>query len=583
MAYYQAPLTDITNALNTVGLKNIATLPGFEDASEDLVNAVLEEAAKFAQDVLAPLNTPGDKEGCTFKDKNVSTPKGFKNAYELFVESGWNGLPSDVNYGGQGLPSALATAVAEMWQGANMSFALCPMLTQGAVDALTHHGSEALKAVYLEKLISGEWTGTMNLTEPQAGSDLSAIRTKAEPDGAHYRITGQKIFITHGEHDMAENIIHLVLARLPDAPAGVKGISMFIVPKFLVDADGILGERNDAYCTSIEHKMGIHASPTAVMSFGDSGGAIGYLVGEENHGLEYMFTMMNNARLAVGIQGVAQGERAYQKAKIYATERTQGKDISGQTAGNAPILRHPDVRRMLLSMRATTEASRLIAYQTAAYLDFASHGTSDAEKTQAANLAALLTPIAKAWSTDMGIRAADMGIQVHGGMGFVEETGAAQIYRDARIAAIYEGTNGIQAGDLIGRKLARENGATMLALIATMKEELAAMPDISGAAEVAATIPHLEAATSVILERKDALHMGTISVPYLHLAGLVIGGWLLVKSLQTAQASENTAYATAKEHIVAFFTSFHLQEAAALAKTVATDAQVVMAMDDTLF
>ncbi|WP_040847800.1 acyl-CoA dehydrogenase family protein, partial [Nitrospirillum viridazoti] len=468
---YQAPLKEIRFVLNSVvGLDKVAAYPAFEAATPDLVDAVLEEGAKLADNVLAPLNVAGDRQGSKLTDTGVRTPDGFKDAYRQFVEGGWNSVPFDPDHGGQGLPWTLFVALLETWTSANMSFALGPLLTQGAVELLTAHGSDEQKTLYLEKLISGEWAGTMNLTEPQAGSDVGAVRTRAlRQDDGTYRISGQKIFITYGDHDWTDNIVHLVLARTPDAPSGTKGISLFIVPKFLLNADGTPGERNDAYCVGLEHKLGIHASPTAVMSYGDKGACVGYLVGEENRGIEYMFTMMNNARLGVGLQGVSIGDRAYQQALAYAKTRVQSRDVAG---GPQPvtIIHHPDVRRMLLTMRSKVEAARAIVYFTAASLDGRHHHPDAEAARQAGLLNDLMTPVAKAWSTDIGVEVASLGVQVHGGMGFIEETGAAQYYRDARIAPIYEGTNGIQANDLVFRKLGRDGGATARALFALMAE-----------------------------------------------------------------------------------------------------------------
>ncbi len=457
MSTYTAPLKDMRFVLNELaGLGEVAKLPGFEEATTDTVDAILEEAGKFASGILDPINHSGDREGSTWKDGSVTTPKGFRDAYRQYVEGGWGALPFDPERGGQGLPKLVATAVEEMLTASNMSFSLCPLLTQGAIHALELCGSEELQRVFLGKMIAGAWTGTMNLTEPQAGSDLALVRTKAVRDGERYRITGQKIFITYGEHDMAENIVHLVLARTPDAPEGVKGISLFIVPKFLVKPDGTLGERNRVACASLEHKLGIHASPTAVMVFED---AEGYLVGEENKGLAYMFVMMNSARFSVGLEGLAVAERALQRAVAYANERVQGKDpVAGGKA--VPIIRHPDVRRMLMLMKSQTEAMRALAYVVAAAMDFAHKAPSAEERKRRQAFVDLMIPVVKGWCTETGIEVASLGVQVHGGMGFIEETGAAQYLRDARITSIFEGTTGIQANDLVGRKVARDGGAT---------------------------------------------------------------------------------------------------------------------------
>src|SRR5215472_2681022 len=470
MSDYAAPLADMRFALNEiVNLADVAGLPGCEQAAPDLVDQVLEEAAKLAGDVIAPLNAVGDREHSRLENGVVRTPKGFSDAYRSYVEGGWNALPFDPEYGGQGLPQVVSTAVLEMWTSANLSFSLCPMLTIGAVELLQAHGSTEQKRLYLEKMISGEWTGTMNLTEPQAGSDVGALRTRAVKKGDHYEITGQKIFITYGDHDMAANIVHMVLARLPDAHAGTRGISLFIVPKRLVTPDGSLGEHNDLRPVSLEHKLGIHASPTCVMAYGDRGGAIGYLVGEPNRGMEYMFTMMNNARLNVGVQGVAIAERAYQQARDFARVRVQGKVVGAKSDGPLPIIHHPDVRRMLLDMRACTEAARALTYYVAACIDRARHHPDAEERQRQQRRVDLLIPVVKAWCTDIGVDVASTGIQVHGGMGFIEETGAAQHLRDARIAPIYEGTNGIQAADLVGRKIGRDSGAAAKELIAEIR------------------------------------------------------------------------------------------------------------------
>ncbi|HLF24205.1 MAG TPA: acyl-CoA dehydrogenase family protein, partial [Burkholderiales bacterium] len=469
MSGYTAPLKDMLFVLQELaGLDDICKLPGLEEATPDVVQTILTEAGKFAGEVLAPLNRPGDRAGARMEDGVVTTAPGFKEAYRRFVDSGWPTVPCPPEFGGQGMPQLLSIALAEMWCSSNMSFSLCPMLSQAAVEAIEKYGTDAQKAMFLAPMVSGEWTGTMNLTEPQAGSDLAATRARAVPEGDHYRISGTKIFITYGEHDFTDNIIHMVLARLPDAPEGTKGISLFIVPKFLVGADGGIGARNDLQCVSLEHKLGIHASPTAVMSYGDKGGAVGYLIGQANRGLEYMFLMMNRARLAVGLQGVAVSERAYQQALAYARERVQGRPL-GASGGRATIVEHPDVRRMLMSMKAQTEAMRALAYLAAANLDTSMRHPDAKERARAQANADLLIPIVKGWSTEQGNEVASTGVQVHGGMGFIEETGAAQLYRDMRIAAIYEGTTGIQAMDLVGRKVARDAGAAAHALIADMR------------------------------------------------------------------------------------------------------------------
>jgi alkylation response protein AidB-like acyl-CoA dehydrogenase len=541
---YSAPLTEMRFALDLAGLDKVAALPGCAEATPDLVDAVLGEAGKLAAEVLAPLNQPGDKEGSRLENGVVYTPKGFKEAYRAFVEGGWNSVPFDPDHGGQGLPTLVHIALSEMWNAANMSFALCPLLNFGAVEAINHHGSEAQKKLFLPRMISGEWTGTMNLTEPQAGSDLSLVKTRAMREGDHYRITGQKIFITYGDHDFTDNIIHLVLARLPDAPAGTRGISLFIVPKIMVKPDGSLDGRNDLRCVSLEHKLGIKASPTAVMAFGDGGGAIGYLVGEENRGLSYMFTMMNNARLSVGLEGVSIAERAYQQAREYARQRVQSRDIAGGGEAPVTIIHHPDVRRMLLAMRSQTEAMRALNYHAAALLDVARRHPDAAQREASQSLVDLLIPVCKAWSTDLGVEIASLGIQVHGGMGFIEETGAAQHYRDARITPIYEGTNGIQANDLMGRKLGRDGGETARRFIAMMRETEAALAGAKGA-ELSALRAPLKDGLDALAEAtdwmvatlgKDVRHAAAGAVEYLRLFGTVTGGWLMARAALDATA-----------------------------------------------
>ncbi|PKP76815.1 MAG: acyl-CoA dehydrogenase [Alphaproteobacteria bacterium HGW-Alphaproteobacteria-3] len=539
---YRPPVRDMAYLLNEVaGLKHLLGAGPFADVSADLVEAVMEEGAKLAADVLAPLNRSGDAEGAKLKNDGVSVPSGFADAYRKWVEGGWGSLAASPDFGGQGLPVALSVAMQEMWNAACMSFGLCPILSQGAIEALTAHGTDEQKALYLAKLISGEWTGTMNLTEPQAGSDLNALKAKAIPqnDGT-YRITGTKIFITYGDHDMTDNIVHLVLARLPDAPAGTRGISLFLVPKFLVNADGSLGARNDAYCIGLEEKLGIHGSPTCVMSYGENGGAVGTLIGEENRGLACMFTMMNNARLLVGTQGVAIAEAAYQHALAYAKERKQGRPLGSDLAAGemAPIIEHPDIRRMLLTMKAMTEASRVLCYATAVAIDGA-HSCGSEDKRRAAQARAdLLTPIAKSFSTDAGVETASIGVQIHGGMGFIEETGAAQFLRDARILPIYEGTNGIQAIDLVTRKLPVGNGDVTRSFIAEMrgtaKEARSSndklMTGIGAALDDA--LDTLDKATDYMLANlksspNDCLAGAT---PYLRLFGTAAGGHYLTRA-----------------------------------------------------
>ena len=563
MTVYVAPVKDMMFVLEEVaGLDEVTALPGCEEVSADLVSAVLDEASRLAEEVIAPLNKTSDQQGATFANYEVTTSPGFKAAYKQFAEGGWVGLTCDPEYGGQGLPFLLSIPVSEIWNSASTSFALCPMLTSGAIEALSHHASDALKTKFLPKMISGEWTGTMNLTEPNAGSDLAAVRTKAVPNGDHYLISGTKIFITYGEHDYTDNIIHLVLARLPDAPAGVKGISLFVVPKFLVNGDGSLGVRNDAKCVSIEHKMGIHGSPTAVMAFGETTGAIGYLVGEANRGLEYMFTMMNNARLAVGLEGVGIAERAYQQALAYAQERVQGRVVGRE--GTLPIAYHPDVRRMLMTMRSQTEAMRALAFVAAAALDKAARCSDEAERLQHQARIDLLIPVVKAWCTELANEIAYMGVQVHGGMGFIEETGAAQHQRDARITTIYEGTTGIQANDLMGRKVAKDGGAAAYALLAEMDATVAAAKataTLAGLGDaLAAGVADLKAATDWIVANYSGQTAATLfgAVQYLRLFGTVAGAWVLVKTAIAAQAkltakTGDVTYLTQKIATVRFY------------------------------
>jgi alkylation response protein AidB-like acyl-CoA dehydrogenase len=590
MSAYQAPLKDMKFVLKELaGLDSVAKLPGFEEATPDTVDAILEEAGKFAAGVLDPLNKTGDEEGSRWKDGAVTTPKGFKEAYRQYVEGGWAALPFGPEWGGQGLPKLVATAVEEMLTSSNMSFSLCPLLTQGAIHALELCGTEALKKAYLGKMIEGTWTGTMNLTEPQAGSDLALVKTRAKRAGDHYLITGQKIFITYGEHDMAENIVHLVLARTPDAPEGVKGISLFIVPKFLPNPDGSLGKRNGARCASIEHKLGIHASPTAVMVFED---AVGYLVGEENKGLSYMFIMMNAARFSVGLEGVSIAERAFQRALAYAKDRLQGKDLvqGGQTV---PIIRHPDVRRMLMLMKSQTEAMRALAYVVAAAMDFSARSKNPEEQKKHQAFVDLMIPVVKGWSTETGIDVASLGVQVHGGMGFIEETGAAQHLRDARITTIYEGTTGIQASDLVGRKIAREGGVTAKALVAELKRfdaELAKAkhPDVqalrgtfsAGVAAVAESVDYIVANAG-----KDVRGVFAGAVPFLRLMGIVAGGWQMARAALAAEKNmaSDKAFCEAKIATARFYSDHVLVQAPALRNTVVNGAAAVMALSDDQF
>jgi 3-(methylthio)propanoyl-CoA dehydrogenase len=545
MTTYNAPLRDMKFVINELaGLENLTALPGYEELSTDIAEAVLEEAAKLAGEVLAPLNKLGDERGASLTKEGVVSAEGFVEAYRQFVENGWNGLSGDPEYGGQGLPSLIMAATVEMWNSANMSFALCPLLTAGAMEAIKAHGSDELKQRFLPKLVSGEWSGTMNLTEPQAGSDLSAVRTRAVPEDDHFRISGQKIFITWGDHDMTENVVHLVLARLPDAPEGTRGISLFLVPKFLVGADGLLGERNDVACASIEHKLGIHASPTCVMSFGEKEGAIGYLVGQENEGLPHMFTMMNEARQKVGLQGLGIAEGAYQAARDYAKQRVQGRRVGQRSGDRVTIIHHPDVRRMLMAMKSQIEAMRALGYVLSAGADFA-HKHPDAAKRQRHQARVdLLTPVLKGWCTELGVEIASLGIQVFGGMGYIEETGAAQYLRDARIATIYEGTTGIQAGDLVGRKLTTDSGSAMAELIGEMRAvegQLGGSDNVDFPAireNLAIGIQALEQATQWMLQAigQDPNAALGASVNYMMLTGYVCGGWQMARAALAARA-----------------------------------------------
>jgi alkylation response protein AidB-like acyl-CoA dehydrogenase len=587
MSAYVAPLKDMRFLLHELaGLDEVSKLSGYEDATPDTVDTILEEAAKFASQVLDPLNHTGDEEGSQWKDGAVKTPKGFKEAYRQYVEGGWGALPVASEWGGQGLPRLVATPVEEMWCSANMSFSLCPMLTQGALHAIELCGSAYLRKTFLPKMASGEWTGTMNLTEPQAGSDLALVRTKAVPQGDHYVISGQKIFITYGEHDLTENIVHLVLARTPDAPEGVKGISLFIVPKYMVKADGSRGERNGAMCASIEHKLGIHASPTAVMVFEN---AVGYLVGEENKGLSYMFVMMNAARFSVGMEGVAIAERAFQRALAYAKERLQGRDLAG--GGTVAIIKHPDVRRMLMLMKSQTEAARALAYVVAGALDAASRHPDAKLRAQNQAFVDLMIPVVKGWSTETGIDVASLGVQVHGGMGFIEETGAAQHLRDARITTIYEGTTGIQANDLIGRKIAREGGATAKAWLQHLKGFDAELAKSSNA-DVKAIRAALSVGTAAVGESvdyivanagKDVMAAFAGAVPFLKLMGIVAGGWQMARAALAAEkklGAGDQAFYAAKIATARFYADQVLVQAPSLKDTVVHGASAVMSIPE---
>ncbi|MGH6815057.1 MAG: acyl-CoA dehydrogenase [Hyphomicrobiaceae bacterium] len=584
---YHAPVDDILFALETA-----ADLPGlmarglYESLDEDTVRTVIEEAGKFGMNVLAPLNTTGDRSASKLVNGRVETPPGWKDAYRAFAQGGWSALPCPAEFGGQNLPEIVAMAVCEIWNAANLSFGLCPLLTQGAIDALYLHGSPELKRIYLPKMIDGTWCGTMNLTEPQAGSDLGALKTKAvrQADGT-YRLFGTKIFITYGDHDLTENIVHMVLARLPDAPAGTKGISLFLVPKRLVNADGSLGDRNDVVCAGVEHKLGIHASPTCVLKYGENDGAIGYLVGEENRGLATMFVMMNAARLAVGMQGVAIAERATQQAWAYAQERKQGWSPHVKASGMAPIVAHPDIRRTLLAMKALTQAARALCLVTASNIDLSRRAKTPAERDAASARVALLTPVAKAFSTDIACEIASMGVQVHGGMGFIEETGAAQHYRDARILPIYEGTNGIQAVDLVTRKLPLDNGKVVEAYIGELQGTVGEVR-ASNRAEFGRMGERLSEAVSALTEatgwmgkalagNPEAALAG--ATPYLRLFGLAAGGTYLARGALAAVRAETASSGQVNRIALARFFAENLAVAApGLAAAVTTGAETVI-------
>jgi acyl-CoA dehydrogenase len=585
---YRAPLREMHFVLEELlQASRLAQLPDFAEYSSDVAGSILEEAGRFAETVLDPINRIGDEQGARWTDQGVVAAPGFRDAYQQFAAGGWTQLGTDPEYGGQVVPQALVTAVQEIWGSANLAFKLCPMLTHGAVHALELTGTPEQKRTFLPKMISGEWTGTMNLTEPQAGSDLAQIRTRAVPDGDRYRLFGQKIFITWGDHDCTSNIIHMVLARIEGAPAGVRGISLFIVPKVLVNSDGSLGKPNDVRCVSIEQKLGIHASPTCVLAYGEKDGAIGYLIGQPNRGLEYMFIMMNAARLSVGLEGYAVGERAYQHAAEYARTRVQGKPPVAQADGPAPIIHHPDIKRMLLTMKSITEACRAVSIYTAYQLDLANHQTDDKQRAAAQARGDLLIPIVKGWCTETGNTVAAIGVQIHGGMGFIEETGAAQYVRDARITTIYEGTTGIQSNDLIGRKIGRDGGAAMNALLADMTRELEALEGSPTQKAALDAVGLLKGATQSLLEalssRLDAAM--AVSVPYLMLCGYTMGGWLLAKS--SAIAAKNLqgpdkAFYQSKIHTARFYADQVLPNALALARVVQSGAESVIDTDATL-
>ncbi|MFO1244446.1 MAG: acyl-CoA dehydrogenase [Ramlibacter sp.] len=589
---YTAPLKDMLfNIRHLANIDQVAQMPGFEEAGFETAQAVLEECARLNEGVIAPLNWEGDKNPSFLKDGVVTTTPGFKEAFRQYAEGGWQGLQHPVDFGGQGLPKTIGAACGEMLNSANMSFALCPLLSDGAIEALLTAGSDELKAIYLENLVSGKWTGTMNLTEPQAGSDLALVRTRAEPqpDGT-YKIFGTKIYITFGEHDMAENIVHLVLARVVGAPEGVKGISLFVVPKFMVQKDGSLGARNDVHCVSIEHKMGIKASPTAVLQYGDHGGAVGYLVGQENRGLEYMFIMMNAARYAVGVQGIAIAERAYQKAVGYARERVQSRPVDGSINASAPIIHHPDVKRMLMTMRAYTEGCRAMASVAAAAYDAAHHHPDAETRKQNAAFYEFMVPLVKGYSTEMSLDVTSLGVQVHGGMGFIEETGAAQYYRDAKILTIYEGTTAIQANDLVGRKTARDGGQTAKA-IAKQIEATEAELARRGSAHALTVHKRLKAAREAFVDVVDFVAGNTKaspnavfagSVPYLMLAGNLVAGWQLARALLVAEtlsaSGEDKAFMDAKVTTARFYAEHILARAPGIRDSIVEGADSVTAL-----
>ncbi|HEX7012824.1 MAG TPA: acyl-CoA dehydrogenase C-terminal domain-containing protein [Steroidobacteraceae bacterium] len=584
---YRAPLKDLQFVLHDLlGDAELKACARFSEYSRDLADSVLSEAARFAETVLDPLYRTADQQGAKWTPEGVMTSPGFKDAYAKFAEGGWPSLCADPEYGGQGMPRVLGTAVQELWASANLAFKLCPMLTTGSVELLERSGTPQLRELFLPKLVSGEWTGTMVLTEPQAGSDLAQVRTRAVPEGDHYRLFGQKIFITYGEHDFTPNIVHMVLARIEGAPAGVKGISLFVVPKYLVNPDGSLGARNDVTCLSIEHKLGIHGSPTCVMGFGQKDGAIGYLLGEPNRGLEYMFIMMNAARLAVGLEGYSVAERAFQQAAEWARNRVQGKPPVASPDGRAPIIHHPDVKRMLLTMKSHTEAMRALALYAAHQIDVGDHHPDKARAEAAAARASLLIPIVKGWCTESGIELTSLGIQVHGGMGFIEETGAAQPYRDVRIAAIYEGTTGIQANDLLNRKVGRDQGATMKALLDEAQKDVEAL-----------TAADLKAVRAGALEGLAALRRGVdvivrqmgsepaaayaVAIPFLKLCGYALGGWLLARSAGIAEralaaGATDRQFLTGKIASARFYADHILPQTLALARVVEQGSESVL-------
>jgi len=597
MSAYQAPLRDLHfNIKEMVDFDAVTRLPGYEEAA-DVVEPILEEAANFASSVLDPLNAPGDREGAHFEGGKVTTPKGFKPAFKQFADAGWIGLPMPAEYGGQSLPQTLSTAVLEMWQASNMAFSNGPLLNQGAIEAILLCGTEEQKQLFIPRLISGEWTGTMDLTEPQAGSDLAQVRTKAVPNGDHYLISGQKIFITYGEHDYVDNIVHLVLARTPSAPEGIKGISLFIVPKRKVNPDGSLGELNDVQCAGIEHKLGIHASPTCTMNYGENGGAAGYLVGEENQGLKYMFIMMNAARFSVGVQGYSLADRAYQSALAYARERVQSKDIAAKEWTPVHLIEHPDVRRMLMDCKSQIEAMRSLAFFTAAQLDLAHAHVDEKAKADALSLVELFTPIVKAWSTEVSTQLVSEALQVFGGMGYIEETGMAQYYRDVRIAQIYEGTTGIQANDLLGRKFLRDNGKTALRVIGEMQatsKELGASDNADVKAIGVALDRAIKALTDasqwiggegmkILGGKGDTKALFAGAVPYLMLWGYTAGGWMMARAALISTLKTGDEFYAAKLKTARYYAEHVLPRATGLLHEITGGGGSTMALTDAEF
>ncbi|MEB8389353.1 acyl-CoA dehydrogenase [Rhodobacteraceae bacterium KMM 6894] len=594
---YAAPIQDMRFVLhNLCNLDEISKLPALEDATPDMIDAILEEAAKYAAQDLSPLNRVGDLAGLGFDNGKVTMPDGWSAAYQTMVEMGWNSPSASPDHGGMGLPYVVNTCIQEMFQGANMSFQLCPMLTQGAIEALEAYASDELKNTYLPKLVTGEWTGTMNLTEPQAGSDLAAIRTRAEPEGDHFRLKGQKIFISYGEHDLTDNIIHLVLARLPDAPAGVKGLTLFLVPKFILDDAGAPGEANDMRCVSIEHKLGIHASPTCTLAFGDTVGAVGYLIGERNRGLEYMFAMMNNARLNVGLQGIGVSEHAFQDAARYAADRKQGG--APGVEGSAAIIMHPDVRRMLGIMKSRTEAARILAYRAAASLDFSHRSTDPDTRAFHQRRVDLLIPVVKGGSTEMSVVVSSLGMQVHGGMGYVEETGVAQHLRDARVTSIYEGTTGIQALDLIGRKILRDKGASVAEIVTEMRASADALKATSGEGDnwamlsttVAQAADAVDQAAAWVLKSAKEVPGAPLAaaVDVLELFNIAFGAWAMgdaaLAAARQIAAGENVTGAQSKMRMAEFYALQVFPDANARLSAVMHGAEAVLglAIDDVM-